>query len=234
MTCVTLGFFNNVVPFSLIVWGQTHIDSGLAGILNATTAIFSVLLAALVFPDERLTPAKGIGVALGLAGVVVTIGPAALAQLDFTSLGQLAVLAAALSYAGAAIYGRRALAGIRPEVGAAGMLTASAAIMIPSALIFEGIPGFRYMAQTWASLAYLALFASAFAYILFYRVLQVAGAGNLGLVTLLIAPVAVVLGAVVYGEALPTTAYLGLLLLAAGMLVIDGRLYPWARARFSA
>jgi len=229
-TCLILGIFNNVVPFSLIVWGQTHIASGLAGILNATTAIFSVLLAALAFPDERLTLPKLAGVTLGLAGVVVTIGPAALANLDLTSLGQLAILAAALSYAFAAIHGRRALQGIRPEVGAAGMLTVSSAIMIPAALIFDDPPTFHYAAQTWAALGYLAFIASAFAYILFYRVLQVAGAGNLGLVTLLIAPVAVVLGAVVYHEALPATAFLGLLLLALGMLIIDGCLIR----RFSA
>ncbi len=224
ITCVVLGIFNNVVPFCLIVWGQTQIASGLAGILNATTAIFSVLLAAMVYPDERLTLRKSCGVALGLAGVAVTIGPHALAHLDFTSLGQLAILGAAVSYSVSGIYGRTALRGIRPEVASAGMLTVSSAMLIPAALMFEGVPTFHYLPQTWAALAYLALLASAFAYILVFRVLQLVGAGNFGLVTLLIAPVAVVLGAVTYGEALPHTAYLGLALLAAGMLVLDGRL----------
>ena len=223
-TCVIMGLTNNVVPFSLIVWGQTHIPSGLAGILNATTTIFSIGLAALVFPDERLTGRKALGVLLGLAGVVATIGPSALSHLDITSLGQLAVLGAALSYTVSGIYGRDALRGIRPEVGAAGMLTVSALIMIPAALLFEGAPTLHYTATTWGALAYLSLLSSAFAYILFYRVLQIAGAGNLSLVTMLIAPVAVLLGAVIYHEALPVTAYLGLALLALGMLVIDGRL----------
>ena len=231
LTCVVLGILNNVVPFCLIVWGQTHIASGLAGILNATTAIFSVLLAALVYPDERLTLRKSVGVALGLAGVALTIGPQALAHLDFTSLGQLAILGAALSYSVSGIYGRTALRGIRPEVAAAGMLTVSSAILIPAALYFEGTPTFHYLAQTWAALGYLALLASAFAYILVFRVLQIVGAGNLGLVTLLIAPVAVILGALVYGEALPPAAYLGLLLLATGMLVLDGRLFTIFRVK---
>lgn len=222
-TCLTMGVLNNVIPFSLIVWGQTHIPSGLAGILNAATTIFGVGLAALAFPDERLTPRKAVGVALGLAGVVATVGPAALAHLDITSLGQLAVLGAALSYGVSGIYGRTALRGIRPEVGAAGTLTASACVMVPLALLVEGVPTLAYAPQTWAALAYLSLLSSAFAYILFYRVLQIAGAGNLSLVTLLIAPVAVVLGALVYHEALPATAYLGLALLALGMLVIDGK-----------
>ena len=223
-TCIVLGLFNNVVPFCLIAWGQTHIPSGLAGILNATNVIFTVTLAAIFFPDERLTGRKALGVALGMVGVAVAIGPAALRHLDLTSLGQLAVLGAAFSYAVSAIYGRPALRGIRPEVGAAGMLTASSLVMIPAALLADGVPSLHYLPQTWAALGYLALLSSAFAYILFYRILHTAGAGNLSLVTLLIAPVAVLLGAVVYHEALPAEAYLGLFLLALGMAVIDGRL----------
>ena len=114
LTCVLMGIFNNIVPFCLIVWGQMHIASGLAGILNAATAIFSVLAAALFFPDERLTRAKSLGVALGMAGVVVIIGPAALRAFDLSSLGQLAILGAAASYAVAGIIGRARLRGVRP------------------------------------------------------------------------------------------------------------------------
>ena len=222
-TCLIIGLQNNIIPFSLIVWGQTHIPSGLAGILNAATTIFGVGLAAMAFPDERLTRRKAAGIALGLAGVVATVGPAAVTHLDITSLGQLAVLAAAFSYGVSGIYGRTALRGIRPDVAAAGTLTASSCVMVPAALLFDGVPTLDYAPQTWAALLYLALLASALAYILFYRTLQIAGAGNLSLVTLLIAPVAVVLGAAVYHEALPATAYLGLALLGLGMLVIDGR-----------
>lgn len=230
-TCLIMGALNNVVPFCLILWAQTHIQSGLAGILNAATTIFGVGLAAMFFPDERLTPRKAVGVALGVAGVVATVGTSALTHFDITSLGQLAVLGAALSYGISGIYGRKALTGIRPEVGAAGMITTSACILIPAALIFEGVPGLHYAAATWGALAYLALLSSALAYILFYSILQTAGAGNLSLVTLLIAPVAVVLGAVVYHEALPATAYLGLALLALGMMVIDGKILATFRVK---
>ncbi|MBC7478268.1 MAG: DMT family transporter, partial [Pseudorhodobacter sp.] len=167
-SCLTIGLLNNVIPFSLILWGQTHIASGLAGILNAATTIFGVGLAAMAFPDERLTARKAVGIALGVAGVVATIGPAALTHFDITSLGQLAVLAAAFSYGVSGIYGRTALRGIRPEVGAAATLTASACVMVPAALLLDGIPTLQYSGQTWAALAYLALLSSAFAYILFY------------------------------------------------------------------
>ena len=171
---LVLGMFNNVVPFSLIVWGQTHIPSGLAGILNSSTALFSVIVAAAVFPDERLGLSRLVGVLAGLAGVVVVIGPQALSHLDLTSLGQMAILGAGLSYAGSGAYGRTALKGIRPEVGAAAMLTASALIMLPASLALNGLPPVP-QPKTLMALLYLAIVASAFAYRLFYTVLQQAG-----------------------------------------------------------
>jgi drug/metabolite transporter (DMT)-like permease len=230
---LVMGIFNNVIPFSLISWGQTHIPSGLAGILNASTAIFTVLLVGLLFPDERLTLRKAIGVGLGFAGVAVTIGVHNLRALDFTSLGQLAVLGAALSYATVSAYARRALRGIRPEVSAAGMLSSAALVMVPLALLMDGVPALNYHPGTWIALVYLSVAASALAYILYLRVLALAGAGNLSLVTLMIAPVAILLGAVFFGETLAPAAYAGFGLLALGLLVIDGRILRRVRA-FSA
>ncbi|MCB2109973.1 MAG: DMT family transporter [Defluviimonas sp.] len=219
-----MGFLNNIIPFTLIVWGQTRVESGLASILNAATAIFAVLVAALVFDDERLTVDKAAGVALGFAGVALATGAGALLALDPRALGQIAVLGASLSYALAAAYARGAVRGLRPEVAAAGMLTAASLVMVPAALLVEGVPGLAYAPATWAALFYLAFMASALAYLLYYAVLQAAGAGNLSLVTLLIPPVAIALGAAVYHEALPLHAYGGFALLALGLLVLDGRL----------
>ena len=229
--CLILGFFNNIVPFCLIVWGQTHIPSGLAGILNASNVIFSVGLAALMFRDERLTARKSLGIMLGLAGVALTIGPGVLSHLDLTSLGQLAILGASLSYAISSIFSRHALSDVRPEVVAAGMLSVSSLAMVPAAIWIEGAPSLAYSGQTWGALLYISLISSAFAYILYYRVLLTAGAGNVSLVTLMIAPVAVMLGAMTYGETLPPAAYLGLVLLALGMLVIDGRVIAIFRVK---
>ncbi|MGV8986405.1 MAG: DMT family transporter [Cypionkella sp.] len=230
---LVLGLFNNVVPFSLIVWGQTQIASGLAGILNSSTALFSVLVAAAVFPDEHLGLRRLSGVLLGLAGVAIVIGPQALTRLDLTSLGQLAILGAGLSYAFSAAYGRTALKGVRPEVGAAAMLTGSSLIMLPAALILNGLPP-APETGTLAALFYLAIMASAVAYRLYYTVLQEAGVGNLGLVTLLVAPVAVVFGTLFFHEALPPAAFAGLALLTLGMIVIDGRPLHWLTKRFFA
>ncbi len=218
-----MGFLNNILPWCLIVWGQSHIASGLAAILNASTAIFTVVLASVVFADEKLTPRKAVGVLLGLIGVATVMGLSALAAFDLTSLAQLAVLAASVSYACAGTFARRFLGGQPPEVAAAGMLSASSLVMIPTALTLEGVPTFDYLPQTWVALLYLGLIGSALAFLCYYRALRLAGAGNVSLVTLMIAPVSVVLGALIFNESLTLSDYAGFLLLASGLLVIDGR-----------
>ncbi len=229
---LVMGLLNNALPFSLITWGELRIPSGLAAILNAATAILGVLVAAIVFRDERLQARKALGVGLGFAGVATVIGLDALEGFDLTSLAQLAVLGAACSYALSAAWARHALKGLTPQLAAAGMLTTAALVMVPLALVTEGVPSFRYRPEVWAALIYLAFFATAIAYLLYYRVLGMAGAGNVSLVTLLVAPIAILLGALILGEALPPAAYLGFALLALGLLTIDGRVFRrFARKR---
>lgn len=217
---LVMGLLNNVIPFSLMAWGQMHIPTGLTSILNANSAIFGVLVAALLLADERLTLRKTAGVLLGFAGVVIAIGPAQLLALDLTSVAQLAVVAGTLSYAFAGVWARKWLGGLPPLVSAAGMLTASSLIMLPLVLVTEGQPPLALSAVTWGAIAYYAAVATALAYLLYYRVLAVAGSGNLMLVTLLIPPVAITLGALVRDETLAPTAYLGFALLAAGLTVL--------------
>jgi drug/metabolite transporter (DMT)-like permease len=223
---LVMGLLNNALPFTLITWGQLTIPSGLAAIVNASTAIFGVLVAALAFRDERLTARRLTGVLLGFAGVAVAIGLHALTTLNLTSLPQLALVAAAISYALAAAFARRVLGGLPPQVAAAGMLTGSSLLMLPTALWIDGPPVLTHGAQVWGALGYLAILSTAGAYLLYYRVLGMAGAGNLSLVTLLTAPVAIVMGALILNEALPLRAYAGFALIALGLLIIDGRLLP--------
>jgi drug/metabolite transporter (DMT)-like permease len=229
---LVMGLLNNVIPFGLIVWGQQHIASGLAAILNSSTAIFTVGLAALILPDERLTARKALGVLLGILGVTLVIGPAVLASFDVTSLGQLAILGAGFSYASASIFARLTLRTEPPEVAAAGMLTAATLVMVPLALWHDGVPALHYGAPTWAALAYLATAATALAYLIFYAALQVAGAVNVSLVTMMIPPVSVLLGRLLFSESLSPLTLAGFVTLAAGLVVIDGRLGDlWRGAR---
>mgnify|MGYP001823203230 FL=1 len=222
---LVMGLLNNVIPFSLMAWGQLHIETGLTSILNASTAIFGVIAAALFFADERLTLRKMVGVIFGFAGVSTAIGLAAFKDFDLRSLGQLAVIGGTISYALAGVWARKKLGHLSPQVAAAGMLTGASLVTIPMAYLVEGPLSFDLQPRTWAAIGYYAIVATAIAYLLYYRVLAMAGSGNLMLCTLMVAPVAIVLGAIVLGEALPLRAYVGFTLLALGLLILDGRLW---------
>jgi drug/metabolite transporter (DMT)-like permease len=220
---LVMGLLNNVLPFTLMAWGQLHVETGLVSILNAATAIWGTLLAAALFRDERLTLRKTVGVALGFAGVALAVGVQALGALDLRALGQLAVIAGTVSYAFAAVWARARLGGLPPMVAAAGMLTGSSLVMIPLALALEGAPRWDLAPVTWAAIVYFALASTALAYLLYYRVLAMAGPANLLLCTLMIPPVAILLGAAARGEALAPQAFAGFALLACGLLILDGR-----------
>ncbi len=221
---LVMGALNNALPFTLIVWGQVHIASALASILNAATPVFTVLLAHLLTRDERLTPTKAFGVVAGFAGVVVMIGPEALSGLGTAVLAQLAVLGAAISYAFAGIFGRR-FRGLPSEVTAAGQLGASSLLMAPLALAVDrpwdlALPTL----ESWGALIGLAVLSTALAYLLYFRILKTAGATNLLLVTFLVPVSAILLGVGILGEHLAAGQIAGMLLIALGLLVIDGRL----------
>lgn len=218
-----MGALNNLIPFSLIVWGQTHIDSSLAAILNATTPIFSVVLAHLLTGEERLTVNRTVGVIIGWIGAAVLIGTDALRGFGIQRLGQLAVLGASWSYALAAIYGRR-FREIDPVVVATGMLCASTLMALPVTLVVDRpwhlMPG----AAAWGAIFGLAAVSTALAYIIYFRVLAVAGATNILLVTFLIPVSAILLGVLVLGEHPGWNAFGGMMLIFAGLIAIDGRL----------
>jgi len=134
---LVMGLLNNVIPFSLMAWGQLHIETGLTSILNASTAIFGVIAAAVFFADEQLTARKAIGVTIGFAGVSTAIGLAAFKDFDIRSLGQLAVIGGTISYALAGVWARRMLGHLSPQVAAAGMLSGASLVAIPMAYVVE-------------------------------------------------------------------------------------------------
>ena len=224
-----MGLLNNVVPFSLLFWGQVHIASGLASILNATTPIFTVMVAHVLLQDERLTGQKLIGVLLGFAGVAVMLGlPGNDSPLSgIQGVAMFACLGAALCYGFASVYGRRfARLDIAPIHVAFGQLTASTVLMIPVVWISGG--GFSltgFSGGTIAAVLVLAVACTALAYILFFRILAAGGATNISLVTLLVPVSAILLGALFLDESLSVNAYLGIVMIGSGLIAIDGRLF---------
>jgi drug/metabolite transporter (DMT)-like permease len=225
---LVMGAINNAIPFSLIFWGQTRIDSGLAAILNAMTPIFTVILAHLV-GDERLTGRRLAGVLLGFGGVAVLIGPSALGHLDPTNIAELAVLGAALCYALAGLWGRQ-FRGLPVEVAAGGMLMGSSALLLPVAAIFEHPWTVQPGLISLAGIAALGLLSTAIAYLLYFKLLARVGATNLLLVTFLLPIVALILGALFLGEHVQPIDLFGLALILGGLAAIDGRLLGRFRA----
>lgn len=229
---VVLAFLNNALPFSLFAWGMTHIDGGLGSILNATSPIWAVLAAHVFTRDEPMTAGKLAGVGLGLAGVIVMIGPDLLGTVGDQALAQLACLVGALSYSLAGVWARRfRVMAIPPASVAAWQLVLAAAMMAPLALALDR-PWLAEMpsASAWAAIVALAVVCSAFAYILYFRLIERAGATNALLVTLLVPPVAIMLSATFLGERLAPQHFGGLALIAVGLAAIDGRLVRRVRS----
>jgi drug/metabolite transporter (DMT)-like permease len=220
---IVQAIINNVIPFTLMVYGQQRIASGLAAVLNATTPLFTLMVARLL-AGEALTASKVAGVLLGVGGVAMLIGPEALTSNASSMLGMLCILGAALSYALSALWMRR-LRHIPPLVSSAAQLTCSTVLLLPVAAAIDRfwlLPA----PSTPAMLAVLglAVFSTALAYIVFFRISATAGPANVMLVTLLIPVTATALGMLVLGEALTLNQVAGALVIGSGLIVIDGRL----------
>lgn len=220
-----LGLGNNVLPFLLIVWGQTHITGGLASILNAATPLFTVIVAAFMTRDERLTLPKIIALMIGFFGVFIILGPDILSDFDAHLLAQIAVLGASLCYAVTTVYVRSFKErGVRPSTLASAQLTMSAAMLIPLALIIdqpwrEGVPH----QDVAAALLSLAVFSTTLAYIAYFSFVNKNGATNMSLVTFLVPVSATMLGAAFLGEQLLPRHLIGMFFIGLCFIVLDGR-----------
>jgi drug/metabolite transporter (DMT)-like permease len=222
---VILGLINNAIPHALIFYGETRIGAGLAAVLNATTPIWTVLIANYFTSDEKLSPAKIAGCFTGFVGTIVLLGPSITMGSDVPLWAMLFPVLAAVSYGFAVTFGKR-FKGIAAPVTAAGQLTASSLITLPFSLIAD---------QPWGltapplvsllSILALALLSTAFGYILFFRIMALAGATNASLVTLLVPPGAILLGFLFLGERLDGMELAGMAMIGLGLLILDGRLY---------
>jgi drug/metabolite transporter (DMT)-like permease len=230
---IAIGLFNNVLPFSLIVVGQTYIPSGLASILNATTPLFTVVVMAAA-GEEKLHARRIAGVMAGLIGVIILHGGGFDGKgLGFESgqgIGLLLCLAGAFSYGVSALVARRLLSNSSPLGTATFQLLASTAMMVVVAGVAERpwqlpMPG----PATWLAVFGLAALSTALAYIVFFQILRRSGATNVMLVTLLIPVTAILLGYLVLGEQISAHEIFGALVIGSALLLIDGRVLNFAR-----
>ena len=219
---VVMGMLNNAIPFSLIVWGQTHIESGVASILNATTPIFTVPLAHFLTSDERLTNKKVLGILIGFIGVYLMMKPELTDGFSWRGLGQTAVLGGAISYSFAAIFGKR-FKNIPAVVNSAGMLICSSIMILPLVIIIDSPWMLRPSKEAMSAVLGIAVISTAIAHLLYFHLLATAGATNVLLVTFLIPVSALLLGVGILGEVIKALEYAGMGCIFVGLIIIDGR-----------
>ena len=220
---IVMAILSNVIPFSLIVTGQTQIASGLASVFNATTPLFGLLILA-EFGEEKLVGRKILGLVIGIAGVIILRGQG-FDSLEGKTLGIMLCLGAAASYGFVGLWGRRRLMGIAPLTSATCQLICSSIIMAVLALTIEQpwqLPNPSMAA--WSALFCFAALSTALAYIVFFQILARSGAANVLLVTLLVPVTAIVLGYFILREPLHASEIAGALVIASSLLIIDGRI----------
>lgn len=221
-----MGFLNNVIPFCMIVSGQQFISSGFASILNATTPFFTVIVAHFLTRDEKINPGKVFGVILGFSGVFILIGFEPLQKGSNEIFGIFAILMAAISYSFAGIWGRRFKSlKIDPVVTSTGQLISSSLVLLPIMLLVDqpwnlSVPAINI----WGAILGIALFSTALAYIIFFKILSSSGATNVMLVTLLVPISAILLGVFVLSEKFELQYLIGMAVISIGLAFIDGRL----------
>ncbi|HWM47377.1 MAG TPA: EamA family transporter [Xanthobacteraceae bacterium] len=207
---------NSAIPFTLIAWAEKTVDASLATILNSTSPIFTFLLTLTMTRHEPATLAKLFGVAMGLLGICLVIGVDALGGLGHNVAAQLAIVFATICYAGAAVFGRH-FRGLHPLVPAAGSMICGAALLIPFSLILEKPWTLMPSASSIAALLGLALISTAFAFVLYFRLIQTLGSIGVTAQAYLRVPIGVLLGVVFLGESLSVAAAIGLVCIVLGV-----------------
>jgi len=211
-----LGLLRAALPITLILWAQTRIDSGVAGILNSTSALFTLIVAHILTDNEKITTSKLTGVVLGMAGVALIMGADAIRGLGEEVFGQLAMLGATLCYGFANVYGRR-FSNRNATVSAAGMLLAGALLLLPIAAISDWPLTQMPSVRSLSALVALAALSTACAFVVWFKLIRSVGPGNTVLVTFLIPPIALLLGIFFLNESPDVSDLAGLALIAVGL-----------------
>jgi drug/metabolite transporter (DMT)-like permease len=220
-----MSLLNNIFPFLLITFGQQTTTGGLASILNANTSFVAIILASLFLPFERLNLNRVVGILIGILGVVIAIGYQNIFQLKNDDLGKYLIIIATVSYGFAGVWGKLRLHNLSPIIAATGMLTVSTIILTPYAIInhLEEIYSLNFYIFKYAFI--FAIICSVFAYFLYFKILESAGAGNLLICTIIIPPSSIFLNAFFLDQNITTNEYLGLVVIVLGLIILDGRLF---------
>jgi len=213
---------NSVVPFTLIAWGEQFVSAGVAAMLNSVSPVLTFIAACGLTGEERFTPWRALGVAFGLVGVALVIGPAALGDLGGQLLPEVAILAATVCYAGAALYGRSFRA-LSPAIPAAGSMLLGAVVLTPASLLVDRPWTLAPTAGAVGALASLAVFSTALAFVIYFRLVASIGSVATTAQAYLRVPIGVGLGIVFLGESMSSTAWVGLVCIVSGVAAMRER-----------
>jgi drug/metabolite transporter (DMT)-like permease len=230
-----MGAINIAIPFSLITWAELTVDSSVAAILNAAVPLFVMIIAAIFLRDERLTPNRVLGLAVGFVGVAILVGfnPADLASGDMA--GEIALIGSTLSYAVGAVYARRNIHGLRPMIPAIFQVFFGLVITTVLAFVFENPLATTFTNESLFAVIWLGLFGSGLAYLVFFRLLGRWGATRTSMVAYLLPLYGIVLGAIVLNEPIDGRLVIGTALIIGGVALVNTRLgsRPQLRRRAS-
>lgn len=213
-------FFNGIGAWTLLAWGQQHIDSGLASVLNSTSPIFVVLITLLILRNGTIGPRATFGAFLGLGGVILMIGVGVLDGLGREIAGQAAALASAALYACAALYGRRFTDLPAPVIAATTMLW-TAIWLVPAAFIFEDPLALAPSATAIGAAVALGVFCTGFAILIYFRLIKTLGSAGVASQAYLRAGLGVLIGVVLFGEVFTLSIAAGLIAAIAGVALIN-------------
>lgn len=215
-----MAVLSNVVPFALIAWAEEHIASGTASVLNASMPLFTAMLAPFLIAEEGMTAAKAVGVVTGFLGVAVFSG-ADISDIGSSALGDLAAVAAAACYAIGAVFARVRLSGEHPLSCSAGQLVSGVVLLTPIAVVAGAREGISLQVDSGLSVLALGVFNTGFAYVMYLWLLAEAGAVKASLVTYVIPVTGLLLGWAVLDETIGPTAIVGLILIVAGIALVN-------------
>ena len=228
----TMGLLNNVIPFLLIAFAQETITGGLASILNANTSFFTIFLASLFLKDEKLTNYRLLGIIIGIIGVVVIVGFENLSEFKNYNFGIVLMLFSCLSYSFAGIFAKTKLTNIHPTISATGMLSMSTIILFPFIIIYNGNELININSTVLYYSCMFAFICSVLAYFLYFKILETNGAGNLLICTIIIPPSSILLNAFFINEIIKIYELIGLMIITAGLIILDGRIINFIKNKF--
>ena len=226
-----MSLLNNVIPFLLIVYGQKTTTGGLASIINSSTAFFSIILASILISEEKLNFSRIIGVIIGVVGVIITIGYDNLIELNEEGIGPYYILLATISYSFAGIWAKVKMKNIPSLLSATGMTSISAILLFPIVIIYHQEQFYLIDQMVFKNAMLYALCCSVFAYLIYFKILETTGAGNLLICTIIVPASALILNYIVLGEQILSKEIFGIIIISIGLIILDGRILNYLKVK---